>query len=214
MGQHIAQFTALMNRARRLHADVAGDTARGREAAAQVPQARHVLRHLRIDLRVGAFEVGVAHQRRPAVAGAGQVDHVGIVLLDQPVQVDVDQAEARGRTPVAEQSRLDVLRPQRLTQQGVLPQVNLRDGQEVGGVPVALHLVQQRGRQRSDRCCFPPIGRAHCAGDACVEPVHGRLLPPRSTASVSSAHRVFVGRDQAHRSGAADAAWSPPTPTT
>jgi hypothetical protein len=114
------------------------------------------------------------------VARAGQIDHIGIVLLDQPVQVDINQTEARRRTPVAKQPRLDVLLPQRLTQQRVLLQVNLRDGQVVGCLPITQHLVQQRRRQRPGRCYFPTLGRAHSAGDAYVEPVHGRLLPLRS----------------------------------
>ena len=41
--QHVAQLAALVDRARRLHADVARDPARGREAAAQAQQAGRVL---------------------------------------------------------------------------------------------------------------------------------------------------------------------------
>ena len=68
-----------------------------------------VLRDVRIDLAVGAFQVGVGHQARPAVAGPGDVDHVQVVLLDDPVQVDVDEVQARRGAPVAQQPRLDVL---------------------------------------------------------------------------------------------------------
>ena len=35
------------------------------------------------------------------MAGAGQVDHVGVVLFDQAVQMDVDEAEAGRCAPVA-----------------------------------------------------------------------------------------------------------------
>jgi len=57
---------------------------------------------------------------------SGQVDHVGVALVDQPVQVDVDKAEPGGCAPVAEQSGLDVFRSQRLAQQRIFEQVNLR----------------------------------------------------------------------------------------
>jgi hypothetical protein len=48
-----------------------------------------------IDLRVRALEVDLRHDGRPAVPGTGEIDHVGVVPPDEPVQVDVDEALAR-----------------------------------------------------------------------------------------------------------------------
>ena len=124
-------------------------------------------------------------ERRAAVARAGQVDHVGVALVDQPVQVDVDQAQPGRRAPVAEQPRLDVLRPQRLAQQRIVQQVDLRDGQVVGGVPVALHALQRRCVERAlDTCKLRvrpglPIGCGNGAGYAGVEvKCRGHDVPP------------------------------------
>ena len=49
-----------------------------------------------------------------AVAGAGDENHVQIMLPDQTVEMDVDEIKARRRAPVAQQARLDVLGLQRL----------------------------------------------------------------------------------------------------
>jgi len=77
--------------------------------------------------------------------------------------------------PVAEQPRLDLLLAQRLAQQRIVEQVDLRDRQVVRGGPVAPHLAQLLGRQRSIDCRFPAVGGlwllrgVHGTGDADVE---------------------------------------------
>ena len=80
MRQGIAQLAALVNRARRLGGDVAGNAAGKRELREQPLQAGFVLADVGVDLAVGALQVGVGNQRRPAVPGAGDVDHVQVVL--------------------------------------------------------------------------------------------------------------------------------------
>jgi hypothetical protein len=47
----------------------------------------------------------------------------------------VEQVEPRGRTPVAEEARLDVIEGQWPAEQGVVEQVDLADGEVVGGPP-------------------------------------------------------------------------------
>jgi hypothetical protein len=86
-------------------------------------------------LAVAALEPGVGDQRRAAVAGTGDVDHVEVARRDHAVEMGVDEVEARGRAPVAEQPRLDVLERQRLAQQRVVEQVDLPDGQIVRRAP-------------------------------------------------------------------------------
>ena len=145
----VAELAALVDRARRRHADVAGDPARGRELADQAQQPRLVGGDLGVELRVGALEVGVGHHRRPAVAGTGDEEDLLVAAADQPVELGIDEVEAGRGAPVAEQARLDVLGPQRLPQQRVGLQVDLGDGQVVGRLPVAEQPVQLRFAQFS-----------------------------------------------------------------
>ena len=77
-------------------------------------------------------------QRRPAVPRADDVDHVQIVALDDPVEVDAEHVQARRRAPVAEQPRLDVLPLERLLQERIVEQVDLADRQIIGGPPVGI----------------------------------------------------------------------------
>ena len=147
--KRVAELAALVDGAGRLRRDVARNAAGKRELGEEPLHALHVLRDARIDFAVGALEIGVGDQPRPAVAGAGDVDHVEIVLLDQPIEMRVDEVEARRRAPVPEQARLDVLLLERLTQQGIVEQVDLADGQIVGGAPIGVDERAFAFRQRA-----------------------------------------------------------------
>ena len=61
-----------------------------------------VLRDVRVDFAVGPFQVGVGHDARGAVSRPGDVDRVEVVLLDDAVQVDVDEVQARRGAPMAQ----------------------------------------------------------------------------------------------------------------
>src|SRR5262249_8313725 len=76
MGQHIAQLSALVDRPRSLHADVAWDPARRGETAAQAAQPTEVLADVGVDLAVGPLEVGKTDQSRTAMTRTREVDHV------------------------------------------------------------------------------------------------------------------------------------------
>ena len=140
--QCIAQLAAFVDGAGRLRGDVAGNAAGERELGEEPLQARFVLADVRIDLAVRPFQVGVGHQRRPTVPGAGDVEHVQVVLFDDPIQVNVEEVLARRGSPMAEQAGLDVLKLQWLLQERIVHQVNLADRQVVGGSPVGIHSVQ------------------------------------------------------------------------
>ena len=147
MAEGIAQFAALVDGAGRLRRGVAGNAAGERELEEELAQPGLVLADFGIHFAVGAFQIGVAHHGRAAMAGAGNVDHVQIVFLDDPVQMDVDEVLAGGGAPVAEQHALDVRQDQRPFQQGVVVEINLADGQVVGGAPIGVHPGQQfRGK--------------------------------------------------------------------
>ena len=70
------------------------------------------------------------------------VDHVCILRLDDPVQMRIDEIEPRRRAPMPKQPWLDMLDPQRLTQQRVVQKINLPDRQVVCGAPVGIYVLQ------------------------------------------------------------------------
>ena len=74
-----------MNRPGRLRRNVTGNPSGKRELLEQPFEPGFVLADVGIDLAVRAFEVDVAHHRRGAVAGTGDVDHVEVMLFDDPV---------------------------------------------------------------------------------------------------------------------------------
>src|SRR5579885_301479 len=181
--EDIAKFATFMDGARGGNADMAGDAARSGELAKQAPHPSHILGHLRVNLRIGAFQIDVCHQRGATVSWSGKVDNVCILLLNQPVQVDVDEAEAGRCAPVAEQTRLDMLQAQRLAQQGIVLEIDLSNGQIVGSQPVALHLVKQFWRKRASGGSLRLLRREALsvddAGDGWVKDVHGWYAPAK-----------------------------------
>ena len=108
MAERIAQFTAFVNRTGRRWRHMAGNPAGKRELREQFFQPGFVLRDVRINFAPGAFEINVADNRRAAVTGAGNVEHVQVILLDDPVQMHIDEILARRRAPVSDHQRLHV----------------------------------------------------------------------------------------------------------
>ncbi len=157
----ITEFPALMDGAGRLRRDVARNAAGERELGEEPLHPLLVLRDVGIDLAVGPLEIGVGDQPRPAVAGAGDVDHVEVELLDQPVEVDVDEVQARRRSPMAEQAWLDVVLGQRHFQQRIVEQIDLPDGQIVRRAPVGVDQPGFRLRQHVRHSVLPSIA-CHC----------------------------------------------------
>ena len=74
------------------------------------------------------------------MAWPGDVDRVQVVLVDQPVEVDVGERLAGVRAPVAQHARLDVLDLQRLAEQGVFLEVEHPQAQVEAGPPVGVDL--------------------------------------------------------------------------
>ena len=135
VSQRVTKLAAFVDRPRRVDADVAGYAAGGRELADQPPQSGFVERYVRIDLRVGAFEIDACDDRGSAVARTRHIKNILTRRRDQPVEMRVDQVEGWRGSPMSEQPWLDVLGAQRLAQQWVLPQVDLCDRQVVRGLP-------------------------------------------------------------------------------
>ena len=76
------------------------------------------------------------------MAGAGDVEHVEVVLLDDPVQMDIDEVLAGRGAPMSQQARFDVVQFQRLAQHRIPAQINLPHTQIISRAPVGVHLAQ------------------------------------------------------------------------
>ena len=80
VGQGIAQLAALVDGARGLRGHMAGNAAGEGELLEQPLHTLHVLADVGVDLAVGAVQIVLSHHGIAAVTGAGEVDHVQIVL--------------------------------------------------------------------------------------------------------------------------------------
>ena len=102
-----------------------------------------VLANVGIDFAVRTLEVRVGDDGWTAVAGTRDVNHVEVVLLDDPVQVHVDEILPGGRAPMAEQHVLHIRERQRPLEQWIVEEKDLAHRQVVGGAPVGVHVVEQ-----------------------------------------------------------------------
>ena len=140
--QGVTELAPLVNGAGRLGRDVTRDPAGEAELLEQLLHAVRILGDAGVDLAVRTFEVRIGDQAWAAVPGPDDVDHVEVVFLDDPVQVDVEKVQARRRPPVAEQAGFDVRALERLLQEWIVVQIDLADREVVGGPPVGVHLAQ------------------------------------------------------------------------
>ena len=109
MREGITQLTALVDRTGRLRRHMAGNAAGERELLEEEFHAVLVARNVRIDFAICSLEISIRHEARTAMARPGDVDHVQVVLPDDPVQVNVDEVQAWRRSPMTKQTGLDVL---------------------------------------------------------------------------------------------------------
>ena len=147
MRKCIAEFAAFVDGTRGFRRDVTGNAAGKGKLGEQFFHPRFVPGNVRIHLAVSALQIGVGHQTRSAMSGAGDINNAQVILFDNPVEVDIDKVQTRRGTPVPEQARLYMLQLQRFFEQGVVVQINLADRQVVGGAPIGIHLAQQIRRQ-------------------------------------------------------------------
>ena len=162
----IAELPALVDGPGRLGRDVTADPAGERELAEEPLHARLVTGQRGVQLARGPFEIGVGDRGRPAVPGPDDPDGIQAALRDHAVGVGVDEVQAGGRPPVAEEPRLDVLGSERLAQERVVEEVDLPDREVVRRPPVGIdpcELGRARRRGRGGIACGPrPIGRRVC----------------------------------------------------
>jgi hypothetical protein len=147
MREAVAEFAALVNRARRFRCAMRTDPARKRKLAEKALHAGFIFAAVGIDLRVTAFKVAVRQRRRCTMAGTGHVDDVQVEFLDEAIQVHQQETLTGIRAPVPEQAPFDVFGLERFAQQRIGAQVNHAGREVVACAPVAVHLAQRFGIQ-------------------------------------------------------------------
>ena len=72
------------------------------ELLEEAVHSRDVFALVRVDLGVGSFKIRVGEDSGRAVSGAGDEDRVQVILLDQAIEVNLGEALAGVRAPVAQ----------------------------------------------------------------------------------------------------------------
>jgi hypothetical protein len=148
VGNGVAELTSLVDRPGRLRRDMARNAAGKRELSEQALHPLLVGGDVRIYLAVSALEISVCDQTGSAMSGTRDVDHVEVVLFDEPIQVNVDEVQTRRRSPMAEEAWFDVVLREGLLEERIVIKIDLADRQIVRCPPIRIHqfplIVSQR----------------------------------------------------------------------
>src|SRR5579871_33093 len=131
-----------MDRTGRLWRAVASYSARKRELLKELAQPAFVFAFLGIDLRVSPFEITGSQDAGRSMPWPCHEDHVQVVLLDEPIQMDVDERQAGAGAPMSQKPVLDVFRLQRLFEQRIVPEINHSERQVFARSPVGVNFLQ------------------------------------------------------------------------
>src|SRR5439155_19012257 len=115
-----------------------------------------------------------------------------VVGLDDAVEVDVDEVEARHRAPVAQQPGLHVPALERFLEQRVVEQVDLADGKVVRGPPVGVELLQLVLGERAVRGLLA-CGERHCVLLCAVPAAAAAEMPSSAPACRAIISSSLVG---------------------
>ena len=102
MAERIPQLSTLVDATRCLGGNVGRNAAGETELLEEPLDARFVPRDVRIDLAVGAFEVDVRNDAGPAVPRSRDVQDAQLAFADRAIEVNVNQVQSGGRSPVPE----------------------------------------------------------------------------------------------------------------
>ena len=92
MRDAVAQLAALVNRTGCFRCAVTADAAGKGKLLEELAHSYLILALIGVNLRIGALEVGRGQHAGRAVPRSGHEDRVQIVLFDQPVEMDVNEA--------------------------------------------------------------------------------------------------------------------------
>lgn len=130
--QGITQLAAFVDRARDFGRHMAGHAAWEGELFEETGHTAGVSTDPRVNLTVGAFKPRVGHDAGTAMSGPDNIYQVDVLGGDNPIEVGVDEVEAGGRTPVAQEPGFDVLGAEFLLEQRVVEEVDLAHRQVIG----------------------------------------------------------------------------------
>src|SRR3989442_15964586 len=131
-----------MDRSWRLGGNMAGNTPGKRKLFEQPLHTLFILLNGGVDLGGRRIIKKKRQHARPAMPRTADVNDVEVIHSDDAIKVHVDEVHPWSRTPVSQQTRLDVLEFQRLTQQRIGVEVNLSDREIIRSAPVSIHLAQ------------------------------------------------------------------------
>src|SRR5262249_27015036 len=109
MRENISKLSSFMNRTGSFRGAVTTNAPRKRELLEKLAHALLVFAFVGIDLGIGTFQVDWTENARGAMSRAGKVDHVQVILLDQPIEVDVDERQSRTCAPMPQKPVLNVV---------------------------------------------------------------------------------------------------------
>ena len=118
------------------------DAAGKRKLPEQFFHARRVLRYIRIDFAVAAFQISIRDHARAAVPWSGDEEHVEIEFVDQPIAMRINEIQAGRGAPMTQQARFDMTELQGFAQQRIIEQINLADGKIIGRAPIGIEVLQ------------------------------------------------------------------------
>ena len=91
MHEHVAELASLVDGPWRRHAHVARNAAGRRELTEQPLHPAHITRDVGVDLRIRSFEVDLRDDGRAAMTWSREIDDIGVVPHDEPVEVRVHE---------------------------------------------------------------------------------------------------------------------------
>ena len=171
VAQGVAEFAAFMDRSRRAGGHVAGNAAGKRKLREEFFQPCFILADVRINLAVAAFQIGIGHQCRAAMAGTGDIDHVQVVFFNDAIQMHIDEILARRGAPMSHHQRFDVRLCQLFAEQRIVVQIDLAHRQVIGGPPIRIDAAERLRRQHALSVAFGRAGPGGRARRRCI--VHG-----------------------------------------
>ena len=171
----VAQFAAFVNGARNLGRAMAPQLSWKRKSAEEFEQARFVVALRRVDLRIGPFQIAIRDHGRSAVSRTRDVDHVQVVFADDAIEMDPHKGLAWIGAPMSEQPMFEVFGAKRLSQQGIVMQVDHSRAHVVAGSPVGVR--------------FPKFVGGQCGGSRLLRHLEFRMAH-RYVRSVTSAANV------------------------
>ncbi len=142
VGETVAELATFVDRPGCFRRAVTANATGEGKFPEELAHSFEVLAFVRIDFGVGAFHPGMRQHRRSAMAGTADVNHVQVIFADKAVEMHPKERLTRIGAPVAQQALLDVLRFERLAQQGIVVEVDHSGAEIIAGAPVGVHLAE------------------------------------------------------------------------